>query len=307
MDLQQVKNTVLSKQLLKSLIIFICKSSNFVPLQYTDWYRKNGIEVEYVEDILRLQSSSNSLFDSWVSNPDKLYVYSCETFDLPGEKVPYFLTTDKSIFVICKEVSDLVKTSFAENIVNVPKLEKWQIEDLAYSMADGADPQDIDYVLKVCGSDINRLYTELQKIALFAGEERKSLVKDFIYDGIFNDLSRYTIFDITSAIIKRDLQSLREVYLEIENIDCDPLGLVGILIKNFRDIISVQCTNNPSAEACGMDSKKFWAVKYSCGFYTREQLMKIYRMLTSVDKRLKTGELTTDIIIDYIITYILSV
>lgn len=307
MDLQQVKNTVLSKQLSRSLIIFICKSSNFVPLQYTDWYRKNGIEVEYVEDILRLQSSSNSLFDSWVSNPDKLYVYSCETFDLPSEKVSYFLTTDKSIFVICKEVSDLVKTSFVENIVNVPKLEKWQIEDLAYSMADGADPQDIDYVLKVCGSDINRLYTELQKIALFAGEERKSLVKDFIYDGIFNDLSRYTIFDITSAIIKRDCQSLREVYLEIENIDCDPLGLVGILIKNFRDIISVQCTNNPSPETCGMDSKKFWAVKYSCGFYTREQLMKIYSMLTSVDRRLKTGELTTDIIIDYIITYILSV
>ena len=306
MDLQQVKNTVLSKQLSKSLIIFICKSSNFVPLQYIDWYRKNGIEVEYVEDILRLQSSSNSLFDSWVSNPDKLYVYLCETFDLPSEKVSYFLTTDKSIFVICKEVSDLVKTSFAESIVNVPKLEKWQIEDLAYSMADGADPQDIDYILKVCGSDINRLYTELQKIALFAGEERKSLVKDFIYDGIFNDLSSYTIFDITSAIIKRDHQSLRKVYLEIENIDCDPLGLVGILIKNFRDIISVQCTNNPSPETCGMDSKKFWAVKYSCGFYTREQLMKIYSMLTSVDRRLKTGELTTDIIIDYIITYILS-
>ena len=100
---------------------------------------------------------------------------------------------------------------------------------------------------------------------------------------------------------------MKTVYTEIENIDCDPLGLVAILIKNFRDVISVQCTNNPSAQSCGMDSKKFWAVKYSCGFYTRDQLVKIYSMLTSVDRRLKTGDITTDIIIDYIITYIISV
>lgn len=307
MDLEQVKNSVTSKQLLKGLTVFVCKSNNFVPLQYTEWYRTNGIQVEYVEDILELAHSSNNLFDMWIDNSDKLYVFSCETFDIPTEKLSYFLTTDKCIFVICKSISDAIRDSLKEQTVTVPKLEKWQIEDLAYSMADGADAQDIDYILKVCGTDINRLYTELQKIALFSTEERKSVVKDFIYDGIFKDLSRYTIFDISTAIIKRDIPSLKAVYTEIENIECDPLGLVGILIKNFRDIISVQCTNNPSAEACGMDNKKFWAVKYSCGFYTRDQLVKIYSMLTSVDRRLKTGDITTDIIIDYIITYILSV
>ena len=307
MDLQQIKSSVESKKLIEGLVVFVCKNSNFVPLQYLSWYRKNDIEVEYVEDILKLKNNSNSLFGSWDNSSNKQYVFSCELFELPEDYLSYFQTTDKNIWVICNKVSDSISKQIEEHTVIVPKLEKWQIEDLAYSMADGADTGDIEYILKVCGNDINRLYSELEKISLFTSEERKSVVKDFIYDGVFNDLSRYTIFDISSAIIKRDISTLKNVYTEIENIDCDPLGLVGILIKNFHDIISVQCTNNPSAEACGMDSKKFWAVKYSCGFYTRDQLVKIYSMLTSVDRRLKTGDITTDIIIDYIITYILSV
>lgn len=307
MDLQQIKASVENKNLIKGLVVFVCKNGNFIPLQYLGWYRKNNIEVEYVEDILILRSNSNSLFGSWDDTSNKQYVFSCEVFELPEDSLAYFLKTDKNIWVICSKVSDSISEQLKENIVTVPKLENWQIEDLAYSMADGADPNDIQYILKVCGKDINRLYSELEKISLFTSQERKSVVKDFIYDGVFSDLSRYTIFDISSAIIKRDILSLKTVYTEIENIDCDPLGLVAILIKNFRDVISVQCTNNPSAQSCGMDSKKFWAVKYSCGFYTRDQLVKIYSMLTSVDRRLKTGDITTDIIIDYIITYILSV
>lgn len=306
MDLQQVKTSVVDKKLIKGLVVFICKNSNFVPLQYLGWYRKNNIEVEYVEDILTLRSNSNSLFGSWDDTSNKQYVFSCEVFELPEDSLEYFLKTDKNIWVICSKVSDSISEQLKENIVTVPKLENWQIEDLAYSMADGADPNDIQYILKVCGKDINRLYSELEKISLFTPEERKSVVKDFIYDGIFNDLSRYSIFDISSCIVKRDITTLKDVYSEIGNIECDPLGLVGILTKNFKDIISVQCTNNPTPEGCGLDTKKFWAVKYSCGYYTREQLIKIYGMLTSIDKRLKTGELTTDIIVDYVLTYILN-
>ena len=307
MDLQQVKTSVVEKKLIKGLVVFICKNSNFVPLQYLGWYRKNNIEVEYVEDILTLRSNSNSLFGSWDDTSNKQYVFSCEVFELPEDSLAYFLKTDKNIWVICSKVSDSISEQLKENIVTVPKLENWQIEDLAYSMADGAEQKDIEYILKICGKDINRLYKELEKISLFSVEERKSVVKDFIYDGIFNDLSHYSIFDLSSCIIKRDVNNLKLVYGEINNIDCDPLGLVGILIKNFRDIISVQCSNNPTPETCGLDSKKFWAVKYSCGFYSRDQLVKIYEMLTSIDLRLKTGELDTGSIVDYIITYILSV
>ena len=307
MDLQSIKNSVQNKQLIKGLTIFVCKYGNFIPLQYVEWYLHNKIEVEYIDDLSSIFNSSVGLFDSFMDYSNKLYVFSCELLDTDISKISSLLKTDKNLFIICEKVLEEISKQFSDNIVYVPKLEKWQIEDLAYSMADGAEQKDIEYILKVCGNDINRLYKELEKISLFSTEERKSVVKDFIYDGIFNDLSHYSIFDLSSCIIKRDLNILKIIYSEISNIDCDPLGLVGILIKNFRDIISVQCSNNPSPESCGIEPKKFWAVKYSCGFYSRDQLVKIYEMLTSIDRRLKTGELNTDIIIDYIITYILSV
>lgn len=307
MDLQSIKNSVQNRQLIKGLTIFVCKYETFIPLQYVEWYLHNGIDVEYIEELSSIYSSSVGLFDSFMDYSNKLYVFSCEMLDTDISKISSLLKTDKNLFIICEKVSDEISKQFSDNIVVVPKLEKWQIEDLAYSMADGAEQKDIEYILKVCGKDINRLYKELEKISLFSTEERKSVVKDFIYDGIFNDLSHYSIFDLSSCILKKDLNNLKIIYSEINNIDCDPLGLVGILIKNFRDIISVQCSNNPTPETCGLDSKKFWAVKYSCGFYTRDQLVKIYEMLTSIDRRLKTGELNTDFIVDYIITHILSV
>lgn len=304
MDLQEIKNAVSRKQLIKGAIVFVCKHSNFIPLQYVDYYRTNGIEIEYVDSISTLLNGSTSLFDSWEDYSNKLYVFSCEEFEISDREASMLADTDRNIYIICQKISDTV---LLKNVIVVPKIETWQLEDLAYSMADGADPKDIEYIIKICGKDINRLYNELEKIALFSLEERKSVVKDFIYDGIFNDLSHYTVFDISSCIIKKDIQSLKSIYIDIGNVDCDPLGLVGLLVKNFRDIISVQCTNNPSPETCGLDAKKFWAVKYSCGFYTRDQLVKIYEMLTSIDRRVKTGELSVDLIIDYVITYILSV
>ena len=247
------------------------------------------------------------MFGDYTDDSNTLYVYSCDNLDLSETETSNIQIATKNVIVICSKVSETVQSKLSDKIIVIPKLEKWQIEDLAYSMADGADPDDIAYLLKVCGNDIHRLYNELEKVSLFSEKERKSAVKDFIYDGIFNDLSHYTVFDISTAIVKRDVNTLKNVYSEINNIDCEPLGLVTLLLKNFKDVITVQLSSNPSPERCGMESKKFWAVKYSCGYYTREQLMKIYEMLTSIDFQIKTGSISTSALVDYMITYIFSI
>lgn len=307
MDIEQLKTLVISNVTPEGVTILLCKYGNFIPLQYIESYRKNSVEVEYIDDLTTILNRVDSLFGDYNNNSKKLYVYSCDTFDLSEEETNSIRDTTKNVVIVCSKVSEVVQSKLASNIVNIPKLEKWQIEDLAYSMADGADPDDISYLLKVCGNDINRLYNELEKISLFSTLERKSTVKDFIYDGVFNDLSHYNVFDISTAILKKDVNTLKTVYSEISNIDCEPIGLVTILLKNFKDVITVQLCSNPSPEKCGMESKKFWAVKYSCGYYTREQLIKIYKMLTSLDFKIKTGEISTSVLVDYLITYIFSI
>lgn len=307
MDLQQLKTLVISNIIPNGVVILLCKYDDFVPLQYVESYRKNAVNVKYVDDLSIVTTRVDSLFGDYTDDSNTLYVYSCDNLDLSETEISNIQIATKNVIVICPKVSDTVQSKLSDKIIVVPKLEKWQIEDLAYSMADGADPDDIAYLLKVCGNDVHRLYNELEKVSLFSEKERKSAVKDFIYDGIFNDLSHYNVFDISTAIVKRDVNTLKNVYSEINNIDCEPIGLVTLLLKNFKDVITVQLSSNPSPERCGMESKKFWAVKYSCGYYTREQLIKIYEMLTSIDFQIKTGSISTSALVDYMITYIFSI
>ena len=307
MDLQHLKTLVISNIIPTGVTILLCKYDDFVPLQYIESYRKNAVNVKYVDDLSIVTTRVDALFGDYTDDSNTLYVYSCDNLDLSETEISNIQIATKNVIIICSKVSDTVQSKLSDKIIVVPKLEKWQIEDLAYSMADGADPDDIEYLLKVCGNDVHRLYNELEKVSLFSEQERKSAVKDFIYDGIFNDLSHYNVFDISTAIVKRDVTTLKNVYSEINNIDCEPIGLVALLLKNFKDVITVQLSSNPSPEKCGMESKKFWAVKYSCGYYTKEQLIKIYEMLTSIDFQIKTGSISTSELIDYMITYIFSI
>lgn len=307
MGLEQLKTLVISNIIPKGVTILLCKYDDFVPLQYVESYRKNNVNVKYIDDLSIVTTRVDALFGDYTDDSNTLYVYSCDNLDLSETEISNIQIATKNVIVICTKVSDMVQSKLSDKIIVVPKLEKWQIEDLAYSMADGADPDDIEHLLKVCGNDVHRLYNELEKVSLFSEQERKSAVKDFIYDGIFNDLSHYNVFDISTAIVKRDVNTLKNVYSEINNIDCEPIGLVALLLKNFKDVITVQLSSNPSPEKCGMESKKFWAVKYSCGYYTKEQLIKIYEMLTSIDFQIKTGSISTSELIDYMITYIFSI
>ena len=98
------------------------------------------------------------------------------------------------------------------------------------------------------------------------------------------------------------------VYKEIQNIDVEPFGLIALLINNFRNVIDVQLSRNATAESLGLSGKQFWAIKnYSCGFYNREELIEIFEFLNDIDYKIKSGELNTSILIDYIICKILTI
>ena len=63
---------------------------------------------------------------------------------------------------------------------------------------------------------------------------------------------------------------------------------------------------NPTAEALGISGKQFWAIKkYNCNKYSRDELIYIYDMLTSIDLYIKSGYMNTNMIQDYIVFKIL--
>ena len=71
----------------------------------------------------------------------------------------------------------------------------------------------------------------------------------------------FILFDLVNSLVKYDIKSLTKILQEINNIDVDVFGLLKLLITNFRRVIDIQLSRNPSAQALGMTDKQFWAIK----------------------------------------------
>jgi DNA polymerase III delta subunit len=106
--------------------------------------------------------------------------------------------------------------------------------------------------------------------------------------------------------LKKDIPSLKIIYEEIDNIDINDFGLLTILYNNFLNVINIQLGINPTAESLGMKHGQFNAIKYNCGYYSVSQLVNISRLLTDMDRKVKSGEFPTSIMRDYLILSVLS-
>lgn len=304
MDIKELKSLIESKQLTNiGFIIFKYEDIDFLPNQYLlEICKILNLNTNYIEDISNYIITQNDIFG--LSNIDTLLnIFKIKSFNINNK----MLLEAKNLIVICNDISDECKDIFSNNIVYFPKLEKWQIKDYVYSVAEGIDCKKLDNLIGIYNYDIYRLDKELDKIRLFQPNERKYIYDDFEYEGLFNDSSIHNIFDFSNALLKKDITSLTSLYKEIEKIDCEPLGLVTTLYQSIRNIILIQLDPNATPEATGLPSNRFWAIKKNaCGFYNRDQLLNIFELITSIDKKLKTGEISVNIIIDYIVCHMLS-
>lgn len=302
MTLEDLKTSIENGVLDYPLIIFQCDDSAFIPHQYLRRIvRESGKELIPISSIDEIFNVQPSLFFREVD--DKLYrFFDCDTLECFSSKANELENT----FIICKKVKDSISTECSSYIVKVPKLESWQIQDYVYSIATGVDTQKLDRLIKVCNGDIYRLDQELKKLVIFSDIEKPHVFDEFSSDGIFSDLSEFTIFDLSTAILKKDFNTIKSVLIDIDNIDIEPIGLQKVLTDNFRDIIAVQLAKDPQPEyfekVFGWKKSKFWAIKYSCGVYTKSQLIKIYEFLTSIN----FGDIPEGQLISYLITHIIS-
>lgn len=300
MKLEQLKKNIENKSISDELIIFKLSDIDFICKQYINEIANiKQLPIEYIEDI-----SSLCQVDIFGINSinRSISVFKCEELN----NLNKLILKRKNVIIICKNITAEIESKYEPYITIVPKLESWQIKDYIYSVLENVDTKKLDYLIDKCNNNIYRLDNEISKLTIFDNSTRENMFDLFVSDNAFSDLSKYSIFDFTNAIIKKDIDLLRIIYKEKSNMDIDTFGLITILLNSFRDILSVQCNPKMTADKLGVTSKKFWAIKYSCGFYSNEKLLHIFRFLCDIDKKIKLGELPTELVIDYIMLNILN-
>lgn len=294
MNIIELKKEIENKTLADTFLILQYKDNSFVARQYVNEISKfkqlNLIYTDFVEE------SNLNIFGS----VDALYITNVDEFN---ENIQPDLLNNN--VVICKTVSKSIKNKLKNYIVEIPKLEKWHLIEYATMKLSGLSSDKIEWLVETC-KDINRVVNEIDKISIFNEQEQEKIFKILNEEENFGDLNSNTVFNLTNAVVKRDIREVRNVLRTIETIDAEPVGVAVILYNSFKNIINIQLDTNATAESLGISSKQFYAVKqYNVGYYSTEQLLDIFDIVTSVDFNLKSGKLPNDKIIDYLITRIM--
>ena len=296
LSIKEIKLDIESNNTLPNILIFKVgksDSSEFLFHQYINEYSKNkNLDIIFVDSITEL--TSTGLF---ICNSNNLYVYETTKLDVS------LVNITSNVWVKCSSIPKKVEEEYSDIIIEIPKLEEWQIKDYIFSNTGNLLEQNANKLYSNYKGNLFRLELELEKLKLF---DNKQEIYDQIESQLYVDSTEYSIFDLTNCILRRDINKLLQLKNELSIIDVDPFGLIKILINNFRYVIDIQLAKNATPDYVGISSKQFWAIKnYSCGFYTKDELVYIYKFLLSLDDKIKSGEIPIELIINYIICKIL--
>ena len=305
MTIEELKHQIESNNVTNSPLIFKDDESLFLSDMYIKAISKSKkLPIKYIQSLSEVVNDSFDFFacetpeQSSCLNVLHAQVYEWADIDISRTTNLIVVTTKFSNKDIEKRLSDY--------IVVMPKLEDWQIKDYVYSICEGVDHKDLDWLMNICGKNVCRLQQELDKLTLFNVDERKYLFDSFVRDGSMDDLSSYNIFNFTNAVTSKDFNMLKSIYKEIERADITDFYLLTVLLKNFRNIVMVQLNSNPTPESTGLDSKQLYAIRRIPKVYSAEQLVKIFDFLCDIDRQVKEGELPAPLVVDYLTVKILS-
>ena len=278
MQLRELKERINKKDSIPFPLIFLASNNDFLVNQYLYSIAKNlSLNIVSISSLKELDDITSSVFyennDLFVFKVDKDMLLKQE--DIKNNKV--ILLAENQI-----KGSDI-------DVVKFDKLENWMIEDYAKTLLPGLTVQETTWLCKICNYNIDRVDIECQKLSLFDKKEQENIFELINKENGYCDLNDLNIFNLTNAIIKKDILTIKNIIRDIDNIDIEGTGLVTILLKQFLNIINIQLNNHANAASLNMSEKQFRAVSYNCNKYSNNKLISIYKFLNDVDYRLKSG------------------
>ena len=278
MQLRELKERINKKESIPFPLIFIASNNDFLVHQYLYSIAKNlSLNAVSISSLKELDDITSSVFyeddNLFIFKPDKDVLITKD--DLKNNKV-----------IILSE--NAIKDSDID-AVRFNKLENWMIEDYAKTLLPGLTVQETNWLCKICNYNIDRVDIECQKLSLFDKREQESIFELINKENGYCDLNDLNIFNLTNAIIKKDILTIKTIIKDIDNIDIEGTGLVTILLKQFLNIINIQLNRHANAASLNMSEKQFRAISYNCNKYSNDKLISIYKFLNDVDYRIKSG------------------
>ena len=286
-NIRELKNKIENNTLDDAILIFKYNKVDFEFLceHYVNEIAKvKKLEKIYISSLDELVGNTNSDGDFFATENIKtpyLYIYKTDTLLSLGE---YYDV--KNLIIICGKVSKDIKIDY----IDFPAVQNWQIEDFVKMRAPGLNDDMVKWLCNICKYDFYRLDNELKKIEIFDKKLQPIIFNQMSDEGVFSDLNTLNIMSLTNAIMQKDLFTINTILSDLKNIDIEATGLCTLLLRQFKCNIEVEGNRvwNPDLLCT---EKQFNYLKRNHAKYSTIQMYNIYEFLTSLDMRLKSGEL----------------
>ena len=286
-DIRELKNKIENNTLDDAILIFKYNKVDFEFLceHYVNEIAKvKKLEKIYISSLDELVGNTNSGDDFFTAENIKtpyLYIYKTDTLLSLGE---YYDV--KNLIIVCGKVSKDIKIDY----IDFPAVQNWQIEDFVKMRAPGLNDDMVKWLCNICKYDFYRLDNELKKIEIFDKKLQPIIFNQMSDEGVFSDLNTLNIMSLNNAIMQKDLFTINTILSDLKNIDIEATGLCTLLLRQFKCNIEVEGNRawNPDLLCT---EKQFNYLKRNHAKYSTIQMYNIYEFLTSLDMRLKSGEL----------------
>ena len=290
---QDAKNKIIQKLNISKINISVFTDENYdtnnminACNQFSFFNEKRAV---VVQDLAKELSNDNKArIDSYTKNPNSDCILLF--IDTTGSKVFDFVKNAE----VCEcKPNDF----FIQNYI------KSRVESFGNTITQ----ENCKKLNEYCLGNLNRINTEIKKLCDYLGTN-KEITSSVIDKLVFKD-TELKVFDLTNALGAKDGNRALKILNDMLESGEPPIKILGLINGNFRRMMFAKInkgSNTDLAKALNVKEFAISKAKESSARFSASQLKNIINLLLEADYNIKSGEMTQENVLYYVVCKIVD-
>lgn len=313
MNLLELKSSISTKEF-QPLYIFFGPEYVILETYIKKIQTVLNIPIVSSESVLSIYKNLNN--KSIFGNTSKLYVVREDKEFLTKESVWEELESKlrkQQCYLICKFSSLDTRSKFFKKFSsNITEFVKLSPEVLTKYIKKEISLSDkyCHYLCDICGNDYGRILLEVDKIKCYSSQTGCSDEKSFVICGkagqFYQELSENS-FGLVSAVLSRDVDQCYELLDDFTQRKDNPLAMISLLHNNFKNLLQYKLAQDSEniLQVTGLTAFQVKTCSANKNKYTTTEIIRILKYIKYCEKSVKSGVLSSDYVLDYLLINIL--
>lgn len=316
MDISTVKKHIQTKQP-KHFYVFVGEEVAVMDIYINKLAECINVKPTRVDALVDIMSKLTG--KSFLSVP-QCYVIREDMDFLKQEKVWQDFVDEKiqneNIVILCYNSLDKRSKFYKQYKSILTEFERLNESILSKYIAQKIDlnARNTKILMEICEYDLSRIYLEIDKIQIYShyvSAEVTANKYDWAFEkllaaGVIYEPPYDAIFDFVDAFLKHKTQLAYNLYGQCVDLGEPALRLLMVMYNTTRQVLQVQsCTSSDISKSTGLTGFQIKCAKDKVGYYTDTELVRILRLIRSVEKGIKTGEIEDTMSVPFVLVNVL--